>query len=148
MDQVDPRRNYFVLLLHVFWLFFFLTKSKHCAIFLHYLGIKLQSMSHSCIYLLPFQPYSPHQSARLCLHQLDDEVGLAQASLQSLLSAIRKMEQRHLHLPEELMWNYKRAISSKIKLLPVKFFRFAYSYLAERKPDQTFLQIPVVREQK
>jgi hypothetical protein len=30
----------------------------------------------------------------------------------------------------------------------VKFFGFAYSYLAERKPDQTFLQIPVVHEQK
>jgi hypothetical protein len=30
-------------------------------------------------------------------------VALAQASLQSLLSAIRKMEQTHLHLPEELM---------------------------------------------
>lgn len=82
--------------------FFFLTKSA-CAIFLHYLGIKLQSMSHSCIYLLPFQPYSPQQSARLCLHRLDDEVALAQASLQSLLSAIRKMGQTHLHLPEELM---------------------------------------------
>ncbi len=82
--------------------FFFLTKSA-CAIFLHYFDVKLQSMCHSCIYLFPFQAYSPHQSARLCLHQLFDEVALAQASLQSLLSAIRKMGQTHLYLPEELM---------------------------------------------